>query len=169
MKTIKVTRTYLQLINKPALDFDFPDKSVKILPVKNPTVDFYLYLYNAVGADINWVDRNLLPKDDLEKMICSPQVIIFVMYYQGHPAGYTELCRENGDSIELAYFGLLPKYRGKGLGKYLLNFTIEKAFQYYPRRLWLHTCNLDHPHALQNYIRRGFQVFDQKIVDQRVK
>jgi GNAT superfamily N-acetyltransferase len=168
MKTIKITRTYLQLLSKPSLDFNFPDKSVSIVQLKEPSVEYYLYLYNAVGSDINWVDRTLLPKEELKRMICNPKVIIYVMHYQGHPAGYSELHREAGDSIELAYFGLLPRFRGKGLGKYLLNFTIDKAFQYFPRRLWLHTCNLDHPHAMQNYLRRGFQVFDQKIVDQVV-
>lgn len=169
MKTIKVTRTYLQLLNKPSIDFNFPDKSIEVCQLREPTVDYYLYLYNAVGNDIHWVDRNLLNREALEKIITNSNVIIYVMYYQGHPAGYSELHRENQDSVELAYFGLIPKFRGKGLGKHLLNYTIEKAFKYYPRRLWLHTCNLDHPHAMNNYLRRGFQVFDQKVVDQVVK
>jgi GNAT superfamily N-acetyltransferase len=169
MKTIKVTRTYLQLLNKPGLDFNFPDKHTTIVPLIYPSVEYYLYLYNAVGSDLNWVDRNLLPKKELKEIISSSKVAIYVMYYQGHPAGYSELYKETKENIELAYFGLLPNYRGKGLGKYLLNFTIEKAFTNYPRRLWLHTCNLDHPYAINNYIRRGFQVFDQKVVDQVVK
>lgn len=169
MKKIKVTRTYLQLLNKPATNFNFPDKSITINQLKDPEVEYYLYLYDAVGADLNWVDRKLMAKDDLQKIIKSPRVAIFVLYYQGQPAGYSELCRENEQSIELAYFGLAPKFRGKGLGKHLLNFTIDKAFTYFPRRLWLHTCSLDHPHAMNNYLRRGFQVFDQKVVDQVVK
>jgi GNAT superfamily N-acetyltransferase len=169
MKTIKITRTYLQLLSKPNIDVNFPDKNTVILQLKEPTVDFYLYLYNAVGADLNWVDRKLLPKEEFKKLIDNPQVVIYVLYHYGHPAGYAELKKDNQDSIELAYFGLLPKYRGKGLGKYLLNFAIDKAFANYPRRLWLHTCELDHPHAINNYLRRGFQVFDQKVVDQVVK
>ena len=28
-----------------------------------------------------------------------------------------------------------------------------------PRRVWVHTCDLDHPNALVNYQARGFSVY----------
>jgi len=33
---------------------------------------------------------------------------------------------------------------------------VRDAWSLRPRRVWLHTCTLDHPHALANYMARGF-------------
>ena len=75
----------------------------------------------------------------------------------GAPAGYFELKRCDDGSVEIAYFGLLPDFVGKGLGKYLLVRAIEEAWALAPSRVWLHTCTLDHPAALPNYLARGFK------------
>jgi ribosomal protein S18 acetylase RimI-like enzyme len=77
---------------------------------------------------------------------------------QGAPAGYVEL-RQQVDSTEIAYFGLRPEYFGMGLGKHLLSYGIQQAWDGGANRLWVHTCNLDGPYALDNYIKRGFRVY----------
>jgi GNAT superfamily N-acetyltransferase len=59
-------------------------------------------------------------------------------------------------SVEIAYFGLLPRAIGQGLGKHLLSCAVRDAWALEPARVWLHTCTLDHPHALPNYRMRGF-------------
>jgi GNAT superfamily N-acetyltransferase len=58
--------------------------------------------------------------------------------------------------VEIAYFGLLPDFIGRGWGKYLLTRAAGAAWSLNPTRIWLHTCTLDHPAALPNYIKRGF-------------
>ena len=53
-------------------------------------------------------------------------------------------------SVEIAFFGLLPQFIGKGLGGYLLSEAIRKAWDLDASRVWVHTCTLDHPRALGN-------------------
>ena len=60
------------------------------------------------------------------------------------------------DSVEVAYFGLVPEALGRGLGKHLLSCAVRDAWALGPARVWLHTCTLDHPNALPNYVARGF-------------
>ena len=66
--------------------------------------------------------------------------------------------------MEIAYFGLLKEYQNKKLGSYLLSEAIKKSFEYNDGRVWLHTCSLDHKHALNNYISRGMKIFKTEIV-----
>ena len=74
-------------------------------------------------------------------------------------AGYYELRREPDDSFEIVYFGLMPTFTGCGLGSFMLADAVERGWSLGARRLWLHTCTFDHPHAIQNYLDRGFKVF----------
>ena len=41
---------------------------------------------------------------------------------------------------------------------------IKKSFQENVARVWLHTCSLDHKHALKNYLSRGMKIFKSEIV-----
>jgi GNAT superfamily N-acetyltransferase len=80
------------------------------------------------------------------------------MYVDGVPSGYVELAQQ-GRETEIAYFGLRPKYHGRGLGKHLLSFGIAKAWESGAERVVVHTCNLDATSALPNYLKRGFRVY----------
>ena len=68
--------------------------------------------------------------------------------------------------IELAYFGLFAEFRRQGLGSYLLDWAIQQALSYQPERLWVHTCELDHPAALPTYLKAGFQIYLEQVIDQ---
>jgi len=84
----------------------------------------------------------------------------WVAYYKGSPAGYYELQQQDDGDVEIAYFGLAPKFIGKGFGGYLLSQAIESAWDWKgTKRVWVHTCTLDHPSALQNYKARGLEVY----------
>jgi GNAT superfamily N-acetyltransferase len=78
-------------------------------------------------------------------------------------AGYFELRQHQDRSVEIAYFGLLPAFIGRGWGKYLLTRAVESAWQLGTDRVWLHTCTLDHPAALSNYLKRGFRPFREEV------
>ena len=52
---------------------------------------------------------------------------------------------------------MLPEYFERGWGKYLLTEAAREAWRRGPARVWLHTCTLDHPAALPNYLARGFR------------
>ena len=73
---------------------------------------------------------------------------------------FFELERHDDGSVEISYFGLMPMGIGQGLGRALLTTAIDEAWSLkpVPSRVWLHTCTLDHPAALANYLARGFQV-----------
>jgi GNAT superfamily N-acetyltransferase len=64
--------------------------------------------------------------------------------------------------VELVQFGLTPEFIGQGLGKFFLQWAIDRAWGYGPRRLWLHTCTLDHPAALPNYLKAGFRIYKEE-------
>jgi GNAT superfamily N-acetyltransferase len=100
--------------------------------------------------------------DALAALIGDPAVDIYVLYQGGEPAGFAELDRRQRGEIELAYLGLRPDFIGHGLGLYLLSWAVDAAWSHEPDRLWVHTCNLDHPRALGLYQRVGFQVFHQE-------
>lgn len=133
----------------------------------NPPLSFYRYLYNTVGAKWHWYERRRLADDALEAIIHDPMVEILVAYSRGVPAGYAELdCRRRAE-VEIAYFGLIPEFIGKGIGPSLLDRAIRSAFagndrRSKPERVWLHTCTLDHPAALSVYRRAGFSICGRK-------
>ncbi len=77
----------------------------------------------------------------------------------GAPAGYFELRREPDSAIEIAYFGLLQEFLGRGLGGHLLTQAVLHAWEAGATRVWVHTSTLDHPAALPNYLKRGFTVY----------
>ena len=168
MKTVPVKVTYLQMLRPAEHNTQPPPEDVEINRAEKPTTEFYRFLYSSVGQGYGWVDRQLTSDEDLSKIIHDDLVEIHVLYVNGSPAGYAELDRRIEDEVELAYFGVMPEFAGKGLGRYLLDWTIAKAWSYGPKRLWLHTCRLDHPAALPLYLKAGFEAFDERVVDQVV-
>ncbi len=151
--------TYLQMTNRQQFTPAYTERDgVRILPLNIPDVKFYRFLYRSVGESWRWRDRLVMTDAELEAALAQPGTTIHVLYVGGIPAGYVELVNQ-GQETELAYFGLRPAYQGMGLGKHLLSYGIERAWDANIRRLWLHTCNLDSPRALDNYVKRGFQVY----------
>jgi GNAT superfamily N-acetyltransferase len=162
-KSVEVTRTYLQLARvdefKPArLD----DQSVRVEFIRECPASFYRYLYGEVGRLYHWVDRLVWIDDEIRAHLDRPEITLWVMYYEGAPAGYFELERHEDGSTEIAYFGLIQDFLGRGLGKHLLSVAVERAWAGDPNRVWLHTCTLDDPAALPNYLKRGFQPFKRE-------
>jgi GNAT superfamily N-acetyltransferase len=152
--------TYLHMTDRS--DFrpaQIDDPFVQILPMNKADVSFYRFLYSEVGRDYRWRDRLIIAEHELHDAISKPGVSIHVMYVQGVPAGYVELAQTD-DSTEVAYFGLRPEFHGNGYGKHLLSYGIAQAWSDGAKHVWVHTCNLDGPHALSNYLKRGFKVYE---------
>ncbi len=156
--TLSVSVTYLEMTARPShTPVPMPARrKIALLRALEPGVAFYRYLYGRVGEGIIWYERRALDDESLRAIVNDPLVEIYVLYAGGVPAGYVELDRRASPDIELAYFGLLPEFIGQGLGSYLLGSAIDIAWTYEPRRLWLHTCSLDHPQALPLYQKFGF-------------
>jgi GNAT superfamily N-acetyltransferase len=152
--------TYLHMTHRDSFKPSYLHASnVTVVPMQACDVAFYRFLYSEVGKEWRWRDRLLLSDVDLYAVLSQPGVCVHVLYVDGVPAGYVELSKQ-GDTTEIAYFGLRPNFFGRGLGKYLLSYGIERAWEDGAKQVWVHTCNLDGPHALDNYVKRGFSVYD---------
>jgi GNAT superfamily N-acetyltransferase len=151
--------TYLEMTSPSDFSPSYVENHlVRIEQLQRVDVDFYLYMYRAVGEQLAWRDRLLMPKADLREALSKAHV--YVMYVGGIPAGYVELDPQ-GEDVEIAYFGLREEYQGLGLGKHLLSFGIDNAWKLGAGRVYVHTCNLDGEHALSNYRKRGFKVYQR--------
>ena len=88
------------------------------------------------------------------------------MKHEQDLVGYFEQNYYKDESnCEITYFGILEEYIGKKLGGYLLSEAIKKSFETGSKRVWVHTCSLDHKHALKNYIGRGMKVFKSETIN----
>ena len=135
---------------------------MSILRARRITVSYYRYLYDTVGGPWMWFERRHMDDATLAGIVQNPRVAVYVLYIDGVPAGYVELDHRNPDALEIAYFGLMPEFIGRGLGRYFLDWSVTRAWEAEPKRVWVHTCNFDHPVALATYQRAGFQVYDQR-------
>jgi GNAT superfamily N-acetyltransferase len=122
-------------------------------------VSFYRYLYDTVGRPWFWIDRRRMSDAEVGAIIRDPGVEIYLLSVRGQPAGFCELDCRNRAEVELAYFGLIPEFIGRSLGPYLLRYATDRAWRTHPRRVWVHTCSLDHPKALETYRRAGFAIY----------
>ncbi len=135
---------------------DIPDLRVEQLQNKCP--EFNKFLHLLVGHVHRWGWRADWGKDGWYRYVNREELETWVAYVAGTPAGYFELeKREDGDAY-LDVFGLLPQFVGIGLGGHLLTRAIERAWELGPNRVCVGTCSHDHPHALKNYLARGFQI-----------
>jgi GNAT superfamily N-acetyltransferase len=153
---------YLEMFQPPAGEPRSAPAGSSVLRVERPQLDFYRFLYAGVGAEWHWTDRLVMADDTLQALITAPGVEIHVLYWNGAPAGYVEFELDTPGEAKIAYFGLLPFAIGHGLGGFFLDWAVRYAFQTGAHRLWLHTCNLDHPGALPNYLKAGFCAYQVK-------
>jgi GNAT superfamily N-acetyltransferase len=168
-RRIETLVTYLEMRAPPARPpRPAPRFDLEIRLARRPTVSFYRYLYAAVGEPWTWTVRRCLSDAELQAILCDPRVEVNVLWVGGVPAGYAELDRRAPPDIELAYFGLMPEFIGQGLGGYLLDWAIHHAWRMRPRRLWLHTCDLDHPSALDVYRHSGFRIYHRRTSTQEL-
>ena len=161
-----VTRTYLEMsspeeLRAASLDPPLP----RIDRLDDCSVSFFRFLYQAVGEQYRWTDRLRWSDERIQQHLATPGVSLWLLSWEDQPAGYFELQEHEDGSVEIAYFGLLPDFIGRGWGKYLLTRAVESAWQLEPSRVWLHTCTLDHPAALPNYLKRGFRPFREEVYE----
>ncbi|HZT88790.1 MAG TPA: GNAT family N-acetyltransferase [Stellaceae bacterium] len=163
MALIEDTITYLEMFARPAAPrLPAPAAKLALIRAEDCPVGFYRYLYETVGTDWLWFERRLWSDAALAAEITRPTTEIFVLYAAGVPAGYFELNAAEARETELNYFGLVPEFIGRGLGAFLLQAAIDRAWSRPLDRLWVHTSRFDHPRALPNYQRAGFTVYARR-------
>jgi GNAT superfamily N-acetyltransferase len=162
-RQVEVTRTYVEMTEPSDLvASSVADQGVRVDQVFDCPASFHRYLYAEVGRHYHWVDRLPWTDSEIRSYLGTPGLSLWLMRYRGAPAGYFELQRHEDGSVEIAYFGLIQEYLGRGFGKYLLTCAVEQAWSDGANRVWLHTCTLDDPAALPNYLKRGFRPFKEE-------
>jgi len=162
----EVKRSYLE-INSPQdlkeVSKPFEDYSLNLLD----PINFQLnkFFYKNVGKKHKWIDRLVWTETQWINYVSNKNVRTFIFKNKEDLAGFFELIfHPEKREIEIAYFGLLEEYQNKKLGSYLLSEAIKRSFEYSIKRVWLHTCSLDHKNALSNYVARGMKIFKTEIV-----
>jgi GNAT superfamily N-acetyltransferase len=161
---VDATVSYLEMLAPSRQTVPAPRDGLTVLHAETPSVPYYRFLYDAVGKEYNWLSRRKLSDAELAAVIGDPQNELHVLHVDGSPAGLAELDRRQPDNIQLVQFGLMADFIGKGLGKWFVQWTIDRMWSYQPRRVWLHTCTLDHPAAVPLYKKAGFVQFKEEAI-----
>ena len=155
--------TYLEMLEPPAPRPDPPGVACALERVREPDPNWYRKLFQRVGAPWLWSSRLGCSDDVLQQILRDPGVEVYVVRANGEDAGLLELDFCVDGACEISFFGLLPKVVGSGIGRWLMNRTLERAWTRNVKRVWVHTCNLDHPAALPFYIRSGFRPYKREV------
>ncbi len=145
--------------NKPSEDYS--------LSLINP-INFQLnkFFYKNIGKKHKWVDRLTWSEEKWISYVSSKNVNSYVFKEKNDLVGFFELIfHPENKETEIAYFGILEEYQNKKLGSFLLSEAIKKSFVNNTKRVWVHTCSLDHKNALGNYISRGMKIFKTEILN----
>lgn len=192
MVTEALVTTYLQMLSQAesgTAKCEPRSKDFQVRELTDQNWRFNRDMYFQVGDTWKWIDKRPWTEAQWEEYANDPNLRTFVGYCGDEVAGYFELKRDaaqppamapaatrqmshvschSDEEIEIAYFGLLPAFIGYGLGAQLLGSAIETAWSWTPTpsRVWVHTCNRDHPSALANYQARGFKIYKTVTSDQ---
>ena len=124
--------------------------------------DLNKFFYKQIGKRHQWVDRLIWQDKDWLKYISNENLRTYIFKRENDLVGYFELIFNNND-CEIAYFGILEEFIGKGYGGFLLSEALKIGFKR-ANRIWVHTCSLDHPNAIENYKSRGMKIFKTEIL-----
>ena len=160
----KIERNYLEINSLSELNESKIVEEGYSIKLVEP-VDFQLnkFFYKNVGKNHHWVDRLVWTEKQWTEYVSNKKVKTYILKKQDDLAGYFELILHQNE-IEIAYLGLLEEYQNKKLGSFLLSSAIKNSFSYQTKRVWVHTCSLDHKNALNNYIDRGMKIFKTEII-----
>ena len=170
LRTLATVVTFLEMTADAQIRAAPPvNMKLALMRAELPPLHFYRYLYEVIGQDYYWIDRKDIPDRALAELIQHPDVQVHIAYVAGVPAGFFELDRRRGGLVEIMYLGLVPDFKGRGLGKWLLSEAIATAWSEPTGRLIVETCTLDAPKALSLYQRFGFVPYarEDKIIEVR--
>ncbi len=155
-----VTVHYLEMLDPQQLRRAAPAAGLEIREAAVKQYPFNRFLYQYVGGPWAWEDKLVWSDEQWRDYAEADNLRTWVAWVDGSPAGYFDLERQARDTVEIKYFGLAPPFIGRGYGGHLLTRAIEEAWNWGDtRRVWVHTCTLDHPNALANYQARGMRLY----------
>ena len=161
-----VERNYLEISSLNQLNASekkFQDFLIELLEPDNFQLN--KFFYKNIGKNHHWVDRLVWSDQQWINYVSDKKVKTYILKNNNDLAGFFEIIlHSDKNEVEIAYLGLLEEYHNKNLGSFLLTTAIKKSFLEKPRRVWVHTCTLDHKNALKNYIARGMKIFKTETI-----
>ena len=163
---IPVQRNFLELKDLKNLKTNSINEKKYLVKKIKPDFQLNKFFYKQVGKKHRWIDRLSWSDGKWINYISNKNLETYIISESKELAGFFELLyNPELKETEISYFGLLEEYIGKGIGGYALSVAIKKSFEKNIKRVWLHTCTLDHPNALKNYIARGMTVFKKENIN----
>ena len=165
--TEEVKRNYLEINSIQDLNEAKKPSEEYSLSLIDP-INFQLnkFFYKTVGKNHKWVDRLSWSEEKWISYVSSKNVQSFVLKNKNDLVGFFELIfHPEKKETEIAYLGIIEEYQNKKIGSFLLSEAIKNSFLNNSKRVWLHTCSLDHKNALNNYISRGMKIFKSETVN----
>ena len=163
---IPVQRNFLELKDLKNLKTNSINEKKYLVKKIKPDFQLNKFFYKQVGKKHRWIDRLSWSDGKWINYISNKNLETYIISESDELSGFFELLyNPELKETEISYFGLLEEYIGKGIGGYALSVAIKKSFEKNIRRVWLHTCTLDHPNALKNYIARGMTVFKKENIN----
>lgn len=151
---------YLEMMASPVAPTEPPvPEGLLLEPLARNDAARYQALFRAVGARWLWAGNLAKTETQIAQMLDAPDMETWVVAGQPGDLGLLQLEYTAERGAELVYFGVVPDVIGMGFGRWLIEVAITRAFARPTHRLWLHTCNFDHPTALEFYQRAGFQIY----------
>ena len=148
--------TTLEMRRQPPLR-PIPASPLRLMRWERPGPDKYRTLFRRVGARWLWFSRLAMDDAALTAIVHDPAIHVHAAVDRaGVEVGMLELDFHQPGACELSYVALVPELAGKGLGRWLMAEALTRAWAPGVERVWLHTCTLDHPHALGFYRAQGF-------------
>ena len=128
-----------------------------------PDLDRYRDLYRRIGTEWLWSWRLAMSPDQLAAIIHDLAVEVHVLRRAEADEGLLELDFRQPGECELKLFGVTPALVGSGAGRWLMSQGLDIAWRRPIRRFWVHTCTMDHPRALNFYLKSGFTPFRRHV------
>ena len=164
----KIDTYYLEITSiKNLKDKDKPSDKTILELVDNKNYELNEFFYKQIGKKHQWGDRLVWQEKDWIKYVSNENVKTYILKEDEELVGYFELIFDK-KVCEIAYFGILEEYFAKSIGAYLLSEAIKIAFEKKMKRIWVHTCSLDHKNAILNYKARGMEIFRTEQLKRKV-
>jgi GNAT superfamily N-acetyltransferase len=155
--------TSLEMLERPR-PRPMPESQMRLDRWRDPAADRYRTLFRRVGEPWLWFSRLVMDDAQLLSIIHDERVEVYaVTDARGIELGMLELDFRAPSLCEIAYFGLVPELNGRGEGRWLMGRALALAWRPGVERVWVHTCTLDHPSALNFYCKQGFTPFARAV------
>ena len=162
----RIERYYLEINSIEDLNSkQVSDQNFTLTEENNYEFNLNKFFYKQIGKKHQWVDRLVWQDKNWMDYVSNKNLKTFILQKEKDLIGYFELIFNNND-CEIAYFGILEEYIGRGYGGFLLSEAIKIGFKN-ANRIWVHTCSLDHANAIENYKSRGMKVFKTEILNRK--